>query len=128
MRLLLDTCVCLWMTSEPGRLSAAAVAALDDPDSELLFSHVSAWEMCLKCQAGKLDLPDEPARWIADQIAAWSLVELPIDLPSLTAIVRLPDHHRDPFDRLLVSQARLHKLTLVTPDPWIAKYDVPTLW
>jgi len=128
MRLLLDTCVFIWLTSEPSRISDNAAAVLNDADNELMLSHVSVWEICLKAGAGKLTLPDETDRWISDQVAAWNLTELEIDYQSLTGTLRLPDHHRDPFDRLLISQADVHSLSMVSPDPWIAKYTADLVW
>lgn len=128
MRLLLDTCAFLWLTQEPDRLSKAARAAVDDETNQLLFSHASIWEIYLKQQAGKMKLPTKPDRWIREQLAEWVTTDLPIDLASLSEILRLPDLHRDPFDRLLIAQAIVHELTLLTPDPWIQKYRVNWCW
>ena len=128
MRLLLDTCVFIWLTQEPDRLSAPARKSIEHTGNELLVSHVSIWEIYLKGQSGKLKLPGKPDRWIKEQLAGWVITDLPIDLLSLHETNRLPDVHRDPFDRLLVSQARIHELTLLTPDPWIQKYRVNWLW
>lgn len=124
MRLLLDTCTFLWLTQEPDRLSKSAHAAVDDETNELLLSHASIWELYLKQQAGKMKLPAKPDRWIREQLAEWMTADLPIDLASLSETLRLPDLHRDPFDRLLIAQAKVHELTLLTPDPWIQKYRV----
>jgi PIN domain nuclease of toxin-antitoxin system len=128
MRLLLDTCAFLWLTQEPDRLSKVARAAVDDESNQLLFSHASIWELYLKQQAGKMKLPTKPDRWIREQLAEWVTTDLPIDLASLSETLRLPNLHRDPFDRLLVAQAIVHELTLLTPDPWIQKYRVNWHW
>lgn len=102
MRLLLDTCVFIWITSEPARISPPA--ALDNPDHQLFLSHASIWEIHLKSRAGKLTLPTAPESWVAQQLAARGVAEQAIDLSSLTGTLHLPDHHRDPFDRLLRSR------------------------
>ncbi|MFT4588093.1 MAG: PIN domain nuclease of toxin-antitoxin system [Candidatus Binatia bacterium] len=128
MRLLLDTCVFIWLTSEPSRLSQPAIDALDSPANALFLSHASIWEIYLKCGAGKLTLPTAPEPWIAEQLAARQVAEQAIDLPSLSGTLKLPGHHRDPFDRLLIAQARTHSMTLVSPDPWIGKYDANLIW
>lgn len=128
MRLLLDTCTFLWLTQEPDRLSDAARRAIDNPKNELLFSHVSAWEVYLKHQAKNLKLPAKPDQWLKQQLAEWVVSELPIDLEGLAETNRLKPFHRDPFDRLLVAQARVLELQIVTPDPWISKYPVPVIW
>ncbi len=128
MRLLLDTCTFIWLASEPARISPDAAAKIDDAANEMFLSHASVWEICLKHSAGKLNLPDEPERWLSDQLAARGVKELPIEFQSLTASARLPAHHRDPFDRLLVAQAKLHSMKLITPDAWISKYDADVIW
>lgn len=83
MTLLLDTCAFIWLTQEPGKLSATAQSAINVPANNLAFSHASAWEMHLKHHAGKLILPDPPGQWIPQQIAAWKISELAIQLSGL---------------------------------------------
>jgi len=128
MRLLLDTCTFLWLTHEPDHLSRPAKVALDDPGNELLFSHASVWEIFLKYQAGKLKLPAKPDPWLKRQLAEWVVSELPIEMASLAETNHLKPLHRDPFDRMLVAQARVHDLEIVTPDQWISRYPVKCLW
>jgi PIN domain nuclease of toxin-antitoxin system len=128
MRLLLDTCVFLWLAAEPERISRKAAAVLDDPANELFLSQASIWELYLKCQAGKLKLPQPPRRWLTAQLAARGVADWAVDLESLHALLDLPGHHRDPFDRMLVAQSKVHSLTLVTPDPWIKKYRPTLIW
>lgn len=128
MRLLLDTCVFLWLTAEPGRISRKAAAALDNPANELFLSQASVWELYLKCQAGKLKLPQQPRRWLTGQLAARGVADWAVDLESLHALLDLPAHHRDPFDRMLVAQAKVHAFTLISPDPWIRKYKPALIW
>lgn len=128
VRLLLDTCTFIWLTQEPARISRAARAALDDPGNDLLLSHVSVWEILNKATSGKLELPDVPHRWVDDQIVARGVAELPIDRPSLSRMSELPLHHRDPFDRLLVGQALVHGLRIVSPDTAFLPYGAPIVW
>ena len=128
MRLLLDTCVFLWLAWEPNRISAIAAAAIDDSRNDLLLSHASVWEIYLKCQTGKLKLPQGPRRWVGRQLAVRGVKGWAIDLESLDATLDLGNHHRDPFDRLLVAQSKVHSLTLVSPDPWLKKYRPAILW
>lgn len=128
MRLLLDTCTFVWLVSSPTELADRARRELDDPAAELVLSDASIWEVCLKWQAGKLHLPAPPRRWIEEQRRAWGLVRLPVELEHLYRCTELPLHHRDPFDRLLVSQAIVEDLTVVTPDAAFAGYPVTLLW
>lgn len=128
MRLLLDTCTFIWLAQEPDQLSVAAQTAIDEAGNDLLFSHASVWEIYLKHQAGKLKLPGKPDLWLKQQMAEWVASELPIDLASLDETNRLKSIHRDPFDRLLIAQARIHDVPIVTPDPWVTRYPVKCIW
>ncbi len=125
--LVLDTCTLIWLTSDAGRLSAAATAALDG-ESDLFVSDASRWEICLKWSAKKLELPSPPRTWIAEQARTWDLARLAIEEDDLYRAVELPDLHRDPFDRLLVAQTLARGARLVTPDPAIKQYPVAVVW
>jgi PIN domain nuclease of toxin-antitoxin system len=125
--LLIDTCTFVWLVSEPNRLSARAKAALDDAN-DIFLSDISVWEICLKWQSRKLELPSPPRHWVSEQMRVWSLTRLSLELEHLFRSVELPDLHRDPFDRLLVSQALTHDAKLVTPDAAIHQYPVAYLW
>ena len=128
MILLLDTCAFIWLTQEPAKLSAAARSAIDDPANTLAFSHASVWEMHLKHQAGKLNLPDSPRHWLPQQMTAWNIREWPIRLAAIQRTSDLPDLHRDPFDRLLVAQSLEDGLAIVSPDPFFPGYGVTVVW
>ncbi len=128
MTLLLDTCVFIWLTQEPGKLSVAAQSAINDPANSLVFRHASAWEIHLKHHAGKLILPEPPKQWIPQQIGAWKISELVIQLNAIQRTSDLPEIHRDPFDRLLVAQAMEEGLSLVSPDEFFPGYGVPVVW
>lgn len=128
MKVLLDTCTFLWAIEGGGDLSDAARNALTDPGNDVFLSAVSAWEIAVKHALGRLPLPAPPDRYVPAQRNARGIAELPLDEDAVLQLVRLPSLHRDPFDRMLVCQALANALTLVTPDPEIARYPVRTLW
>lgn len=127
MRLLLDTHAFLWMDARSSRLPAAAVEAIDAPDATVFLSVASVWEIQIKSSGGRLRL-DRPLDEIIRAQRDAGLRILPVMLRHVFALDHLPDHHRDPFDRLLIAQAIRDRMTLVTCDPQIARYPVPTLW
>jgi PIN domain nuclease of toxin-antitoxin system len=128
VKLLLDTCVFIWLTQEPGRISVGAAQALDDAGNELFLSHGSIWEIHLKHASGKLRLPETPRNWISQQLKMRGVSDCPIQLNSLHQTAELPPIHKDPFDRLLVAQALVESFTILTPDPFIKQYAAPILW
>ena len=128
MRILLDTGTLLWAAQGDPRLSDAADAIIGDGDQELLFSSVSAMEIAMKHAAGRLVLPESPAAWVRTRAAVFGLVELPITVEHALEAGRLPRHHRDPWDRLLVAQARVEEVPILTSDAVIHRYEVATIW
>ncbi len=128
LKLLLDTCVFVWLTQDPAQISRRARKAIDDPGNELWLSHASIWEVHLKHFAGKLKLPEQPRQWFSRQMAAWAVQDQPLDLESLHLTSELPRVHRDPFDRLLVAQSQTHRLKLVSPDQVFPDYGIDVLW
>jgi PIN domain nuclease of toxin-antitoxin system len=128
VRALLDTHVFIWAETDDSRLSAAAKQFIEDEDNELLFSAVSAWEIAIKHARDRLPLPDEPARYIAYRMALLRAEELPISVNHAVVAGGLPLVHRDPFDRLLVAQAQVEGLPVVTGDPNFARYGVEVVW
>lgn len=128
MRLLLDTCTFLWAIVGAAQLSARATALLVDPRNEVLLSAASTWEIAVKNALGRLPLPLPIDHYIPHQRQQHAIESLPIDEESTLHIARLPALHRDPFDRILVAQALVHSLVIVTPDPLIAQYPVRTAW
>ncbi len=128
MKLLLDTCVFIWLTASPDNLSAAAKRAINDNRNELWLSHASIWEIHLKHFAGKLTLPENPRLWFPRQMAVWGIRDRPLDLESLHLTSDLLPLHKDPFDRLLAAQANTHGLTLVSPDECFPQYGIKVLW
>ncbi len=127
MRLLLDTHVLLWSLLAPDRLSPATADALRDPANVLLASAVSAWEIAIKQSLGKLTLPGPADLWLPEACLSTGIDWLPVSPADALAVTRLPWHHRDPFDRLLVAQVR-GGLTLVTHDRAMAPYGVAVMW
>jgi PIN domain nuclease of toxin-antitoxin system len=128
MRALLDTHVWLWMLSEPERLSAKVQEILADPATELSLSVASAWEVAIKHARGKLPLPGSVEMLVEVSIGRFGLTLHPIQLSHAVAAARLPTHHNDPFDRLLIAQAALERMTLVTADKMLSLYGGQTLW
>ena len=120
MRYLLDTHVLLWARSGPDKLSREGIAILESPESELNVSVATLWECAIKLSIGKLELPPNFYR-----IVARDYTLLGMDASHFEAYANLPMHHRDPFDRLLIVQAQLAGLVLLTRDRNIARYDVP---
>lgn len=128
MKLLLDTHAFVWLDGEPARLSAHARAACTDSANELYLSLASVWELQIKLQLGKLELRGDLVSILTEQQRTNHLRLLPIELADILGLAILPAHHRDPFDRLLVSQAQRGGFGLVTHDPEIGKYPVRILW
>ncbi len=124
-RLLLDTHALIWALSSPRRLPARVAKSIRDPETDVYVSAVSTWEIAIKASLKKIDA-DVAA--VVRAMRAASLEELPIAIAHTVRLRALPDHHRDPFDRLLVAQAVEERLTIVTHDPLIARYDVPRFW
>ena len=126
--MLLDTCTFLWAAQEVGRLSRTARETLEDPDHDVYLSAVSAWEIALNYAAGKLPLPEAPARYIPEVRERHGFDRLPLDEEAALHLARLPALHRDPFDRMLVSQALVGGMVLLTPDRLISQYPLRSLW
>ncbi|OGQ94472.1 MAG: twitching motility protein PilT [Deltaproteobacteria bacterium RIFOXYA12_FULL_61_11] len=124
MTLLLDTHVLLWWLSDVSKLSTRAGDAIADPSKVVLLSAVVVWECRIKEALGKLTLPID----FEMVLEAQPFVPLSITAAHAHGLKSLPDLHRDPFDRLLISQAKHEGLTLVTADPAIARYPIATLW
>ena len=128
MKLLLDTCTFLWVLTGVPALPSRVQNVVRDADNDLFLSTASAWEIALKHAAGKLMLPDHPDRCIPALRAERGIATLAIDEESALHASRLPWLHRDPFDRLLVAQAIVHGMTILTPDPSVARYPARTMW
>ena len=128
MKVLLDTHAFIWWDSGPTKLSPQARAACEDRANVVLLSVASAWEMQIKLQLGKLDLRLPLAEVIASQQQSNDIQVLPVALGHVLALQDLPTHHKDPFDRLLVTQANMEEAVLISHDPVFAHYPVKVLW
>ena len=128
MRLLLDTCTFLWMVADPERLSPRARELVVDPASEVYLSAASCWEIAVKHRLGKLPLPAPPERFVPAMRDRHGIEPLPIGEAATLHTAKLPELHRDPFDRLLVAQAIMDALIVLTPDEAIRGYPAPSLW
>lgn len=124
MRLLVDTQCFLWMTAAPGRFRASTRQLLQSRATTLYFSAASAWELAIKCGLGKLQLPEAPAAYVEARLKLTRTTPLPLALAHALRVADLPAHHRDPFDRLLVAQAQIEKLAILTADRQLSSYDI----
>lgn len=116
------------MLAAPDRFSSAGRDLLTAPEHELYLSAASAWEIAIKSSLGRLQLPMDPAGYVRTRLLQSQTVPLAITHEHALRVASLPAHHRDPFDRLLIAQARHEHLTLVTRDRAIHRYPVATLW
>lgn len=128
MRILLDTVTFLWAVTDAPDLSDDARELFVDPGNEIYRSSVSTWEIVIKHSLGKLPLPEPPIRFVPAQRKQHSIDVLPLDEEATLHLTRLPALHRDPFDRMLVCQAIVHHLVILTPDELINQYSVRTMW
>jgi PIN domain nuclease of toxin-antitoxin system len=128
VKLLLDTCTFLWMIDQYENLSARALELVRSPDNDLYLSAASSWEVGTKYAARRLSLSESPDLYVPTQRDAHGILALPVDEESALHTARLPRLHRDPFDRMLVAQAIVHGMTIVTPDPILRQYPARTTW
>jgi PIN domain nuclease of toxin-antitoxin system len=124
LRLLLDTHILLWWLADDRRLKAAERNAIADGDATVYVSAATVWEVAIKSQLGRLDIDDE---MLEAEMAAGGMIELPIRWRHARAVASLPRHHDDPFDRMLLAQAQVEGLMLVSYDARFRKYDVAML-
>ena len=126
---MLDTHSFLWWASERGaRLSARGRELLGDGTTDVVLSIASVWEIAIKVGVGRLALPGAVERYVPDRLRRDGFRLMPIELPHAFRAGSLPRIHGDPFDRMLVAQAQIEGLPILTADPAIARYDVETIW
>ncbi len=128
MRLLLDTHAFLWWIVDDPRLSKKACEVIGNGKNQLFLSAASGWEIAIKAKLGRLQVPNDPELFIPEQVALNAIENLPVILSHALHVYTLPDYHRDPFDRLLISQAQLEGLPILTADPQISQYSVEVVW
>lgn len=128
MKVLLDTHAFLWWITDDQRLSLRAREIISEGENEVFVSAATGWEIAIKAQIGRLGLPTEPQQFIVEQLKINAIKSLPIEMRHALHISTLPAHHRDPFDRMLVAQAQLENLPILSTDPDIGKYEVTIIW
>ena len=127
MRILVDTQCWIWMLAAPERFTASTRLLLQDPGTELLLSAASIWEVAIKAGLGKLTLPGAPETVVPEMMERSRVTALPVLASHAVRVASLPQHHRDPFDRMLVAQAQLEGLPILTADRALAAYEVDVL-
>jgi len=128
MTYLLDTGVWLWSLWAQERIAPKAHDVLADLSQQVFLSAVTSWEIAIKSAAGKLTLPEPAVSYVPRRMADQGLRPLPVSHAHALAVAALPPHHRDPFDRLLIAQARLEGMTLISSDRIFERYPVQLLW
>ena len=128
MRILLDTQSWLWMLASPERFGKAALEMVQNPAHDLLLSAASAWEIAIKYTLGKLPLPEPPPVFIPSRMASSGVQPLVVSHTHASQVATLPPHHRDPFDRLLIAQAQIENVPILTSDKQFESYAVTVEW
>ena len=128
MRVLLDTHVLLWSFDNPARIRKETAELLRDPRSDLVWSVIGTVELALKVNRGKLKVPGGLDAFLDDRRRSLGFSILPVDHRHALAVAGLPRVHGDPFDRLLVAQAKVEDIPLVTADPVLRKYGIEVIW
>ena len=127
MRVLLDTHVFLWAINDVERLSPRAIETIQDPAHEVLVSIASAWEIAIKVGIGKFTMPTPLATYLQRQLAAHRFAVLSIQFSHLAVLEKIPRHHRDPFDRLLIAQCIAEDATFITVDSQLKRYSMKVI-
>lgn len=128
MRALLDTHAFIWFATGDSRLGAAAERVIRTGSHNLLLSVASVWEMAIKAGLGRLSLSLPLEQFVPEQMAANRIALLPVAIDHALHVAGLPQHHRDPFDRMLVAQARAEGVPLISADPELDRYGIRRLW
>lgn len=128
MKILLDTCSFLWIIKDDSALSETARFLFSQSDNEIFLSVVSVWEIIIKHKLGKFSLPKSPDKFIMQQRQQHRIESLELDETAIMQLLRLPDYHKDPFDKMLICQAIGHGLSILTPDKEIQQYPIQCYW
>ena len=128
MRLLLDTHAFLWFLLDDPQLSSTARALVDDPTNDIEVSPATYWEIAIKISLGKYELPEPYGLFIEREMATNNFRILPIEPKHTAALINLPFHHRDPFDRLMIAQAIVERIPIATVDVAFDAYPITRLW
>lgn len=128
MKLLVDAHTLIWAVDDPSKLGPQAVTALQDPANDLLLSAATIWEIAIKVGLKKLSLSMPYRQWVTKAMADLGMTVLPITVEYADMHAGLPNHHRDPFDRMLVAQSQVENIHLVSADPVFDPYGINRLW
>ncbi len=125
---MLDTHTWLWWITEPERVPRRASSVIESGDNEVLISVASSWEIAIKYAIGKLKLPEPPEEFVPRRLARDGIGTLHIEHRHALHVASLPLHHHDPFDRILIAQAQLEGIPIITADPKFSAYEVEVMW
>jgi len=128
VKVLMDTHAFLWWVTDDSRISVKASEIIADVENELFLSSASAWEIVIKSRLGRLQLPNNPDIYVAEQMTLNAIQSLSITMHHALQLYNLPDIHKDPFDRLLIAQSLSEDMPILTKDGHIAKYGIQTIW
>lgn len=128
MKVLLDTHAFLWLVTGDYRLSEMARQTFLNTENMLFFSAASLWEICIKISLGKISLKRGWLQTIQDEMVVNAIQWLPIEIPHCAELTKLPFHHRDPFDRLLIAQAMVEDMQLLSRDTHLSAYAIKRVW
>ena len=128
MNILLDTVTFIMIVSDSKRLSKTAKRIFLNSNNKLFLSVISGWEIIVKNQLGRLPLHDKPKNILTEDVIMHKIETISLEMSDILQLVNLPKIHKDPFDRMLVCQAKTHDMPILTPDPLIKKYKIKTLW
>ena len=128
MKILLDTCTFLWMVTDAPELSDLSREVFVNPGNEVYLSAVSTWEIAIKHAIGRLPLPEVPEKFIPAQRKEHGVTSLALEEEATLHLTRLPEMHKDPFDRMLICQAIVQGLVILSPDELIMQYPIRCIW
>jgi PIN domain nuclease of toxin-antitoxin system len=128
MQALLDTHTFLWWNADDAKLSNNARELISNPNNSFFLSVVSAWEIIIKAQLGKLPLPEAPDLYISSRANYYSFQILSVEMKHVLQIWKLNNYHNDPFDRLLIAQSQVERLPIITADSKFSLYDITVIW
>lgn len=128
MRYLLDTHTFLWWNMDDAQLSSLARELIANGNNEIFLSAASAWEIAIKTARGRLTLPEDPTRYVSNRLSLHGFQALPVQIHHAVQVYKLPLHHTDPFDRLLIAQSQIESMSMISVDIEIRKYEVEVIW
>jgi PIN domain nuclease of toxin-antitoxin system len=128
MNALLDTHAFIWWVTDAPQLSSIAKNFIANPDNKIFFSVASVWEIIIKVNTGKLNIPEAVGTYITSRLTDNRFEVLGIELVHVLQVAKLPDLHRDPFDRIIIAQSQVMRMPIITIDRLIIQYDVDVIW